>query len=136
MSVGVRDRRWSDHIPATIFNPERRVSFPGASDAALASGVRELNGRHSALCLDERGDARKLIALSVVPQTETMPRDPPPRLDMGRLDANDPGAANRARSQMYKVPVIRDAVDGRVLAHRRHHDPVAHVDRAQRNRPE
>ena len=87
--------------------------------------MAELDRRHRALPRDEACDARERIALVVVPQAEAMLGDAAARLDMGRLDANDAGAADRARGEMGEVPVVGEPVGCRILAHRRHHDAVA-----------
>jgi len=72
-----------------------------------------------------RRDSRQRIALFVVPDAETMRRDPPDIADMRRLDAHNTDTARGTRGDMTEMPVIGDAVLRGVLAHRRHHDPVA-----------
>ena len=54
----------------------------------------------------------------------------------GGLGNDRRGAADRAAAQVHQVPVVRHAVGGRVLAHRRHHDAVAQGQRALRERIE
>src|SRR6185369_4483107 len=70
----------------------------------------------------------------VVPQAEAAGRDAAGRLDRGGLDAEDRGPRQRQRIDMGEVPVIGLAIDGRVLAHRRHHDAVGKVKAAQLDR--
>jgi hypothetical protein len=58
--------------------------------------------------------------------------DPAAPLDRGRLDHDEPRPRHPELHQVLKVPVGRRAVVGRVLAHRRDHDPVGELHRAQR----
>ena len=70
----------------------------------------------------------------VVIEAEASRRDAADGLYDGGLDAEDRGARQRQRIDVREVPVIGLAVDGRVLAHRRHHDTVGKVKAAQLDR--
>ena len=68
------------------------------------------------------------------------PRQPgvirPVRRHRGGLDAEHAGAGLEQLPPVHEMPVRRLPVVGRVLAHRRHDDPVAQRDAAQRERIE
>lgn len=98
--------------------------------------MAELDRRHRALRGDEGRYPLERIALCVVPEAEVVRRDPGTRRDMYRLSRHDAGAAYRAGPEMYEVPIVGDAVDGRVLAHRRQHQPVLYLDRPELYRAE
>src|SRR5215218_8672881 len=57
-------------------------------------------------------------------------------LHMRCLDANNSRPADRACGEMRKMPIVDKSVGRRILAHRRHHDPVAQRDRTKRDRLE
>ena len=52
----------------------------------------------------------------------------------GRLGENECGASDRPAAEMNEMPVVRETVVARILAHRRDHDPIAEVQVAQRQR--
>ena len=54
--------------------------------------------------------------------------------DRRRLGEDEAGAADRAAAEMHQVPVVREAVLARILAHRRDDDAVAKLDSAQAER--
>jgi hypothetical protein len=94
----------------------------------------DLNCRHSALRGDKASNAREPIALLVVPQSEAMFRDAAARLHVAGLDADNTGAADGTRGQMGEMPIVGQPILRRILAHRRHHDAIARLHRAQRQR--
>jgi hypothetical protein len=53
------------------------------------------------------------------------------RFDRRLLDDDKSGARQRQRTQVLEMPVIRSAVLGAVLAHRRHRNPVGEGDAAE-----
>ena len=56
------------------------------------------------------------------------------RFHVAGLGADDTGAADGTRSQMREMPIVGEAVLRRILAHRRHHDAIARLHRAQLKR--
>jgi hypothetical protein len=67
-------------------------------------------------------------------EPEAARRDAADRLDMGRLDAEHRSARQRKIVDVGEVPVGGNAVLGRILAHRRHHDAVLQRQAAQLDR--
>ena len=72
----------------------------------------------------------------VAPETEAVGRDPADGIDGRRLEDQEPGTAEGEMTEVDEVPVARVAVDGRVLAHRRDHDPVRERQASQVDRLE
>ena len=93
--------------------------------------MRELERGDRALGRDERGDPRERRDLTVVPQAEVLRADPPFGRDRGRLEDDEACAADGTGAEVDEVPVVREAVLGRVLAHRRDADPVREGDGAE-----
>src|SRR5690606_8440198 len=133
IAFGEGERAGADRLPASLVGRQRLRSFPGPHGAGLAAGMPELNSGYGSLGFDETRDAREGRRLFVVPEAETGGRDAPSRLDMGGLGEDDAHAADGARSEMHEAPVVRNAVPGAVLAHRRKSYPVARRDAAERH---
>ena len=74
--------------------------------------------------------------VQVVPQPGVLRRDPPLGDHGRRLRDQQPEAAGGPRAQVHQVPVVRAAVDGRVLAHRRQPGTVGERGAAQGQRRE
>ncbi len=62
--------------------------------------------------------------LPVVPQAGATMGDPRLRHHTGCLRDDDAGPRDRERAEMLAMPGLRHAIDGGVLAHRRHRDAV------------
>ncbi len=135
-AVAEGQRRRSDRLPGAVRGGQRLRALPGPRDRTLAPGVGDLNRRYSALRGDKDGDTRKPVALLVVPQSEAMLGDAAARFHVAGLDADDTGAADGTRGQVREMPIVGEAVLRRILAHRRHHDAIARLHRAQRQRAE
>ena len=56
--------------------------------------------------------------------------------DRRSLGQDQSGASDGAASKMNEVPVVREAVETRILAHRRNDDAIAKGDATQRQRRE
>ena len=91
----------------------------------------ELHGGDGAVLAGEARDARQRFDLPVVPQAKVAGADPPFRRYRRGLDDHQSGAAGRARAVVDEMPVGRDAVVRRVLAHRRQADAVGQYDVAK-----
>jgi len=135
-SVGVGQGRGRKHIPGPIRRGKRLRALPRARHRTFAARVRKLDTRDRPLARNEACNRAKPIALFVIPQSQAMFGDAAARFNMRCLDAHDARATDRARRQMMAVPFVGQAILGRVLAHRRHHDPVLGGHAAQRDRTE
>ena len=92
--------------------------------------MRQLDGRHAAVFLEEVNDGLEGLCLGVVPQAEVVGADPAARLDAGGLDDDQPGAAHGPAAQVDQMPVGGYAVLGEngIHAHRRDPQPVTGGD--------
>lgn len=112
------------------------VAFPGAIGAGLAPGMTDLDAGDRPGLAHLSDDRRQRLGLRVVPKTEAAGRDPSLRRDAGRLDHDEAGTAPRQPGEMRAMPIIREAVLGGVLAHRRGNDAIAKGDVFQAERVE
>ena len=94
--------------------------------------MRQLDAGRRPLRLDETGQPGQRLALLVGPEAEIGGGDPAGRRHGGRLDNHQARPADGAASGVHEVPVVREAVLGRVLAHGRHEHAVAELDASQR----
>jgi hypothetical protein len=117
---------------------QRPSPFPRPLRRGLAPGMSELNaelhiGHPAADPLDDRLQSRFVL---VAVDAEAALRDAALTLDMGRFEAEQPRARHRQHAVVNLVPRLGTTVDRRVLAHRRHDDPVGQGDTAQIDRCE
>jgi hypothetical protein len=96
--------------------------------------MRELNAGNCALRMDEARDARERLNLLVAPQAHICRGDAPLARNGSGFHHRQRDAADRAAPEMHQVPVIRHALDGAVLTHRRHDNAIAQSDAAQDQR--
>ncbi|MNH18749.1 hypothetical protein D3C79_784660 [compost metagenome] len=112
-------------LPATFLDLDAAMlAQPRAMGAGLAPGVGQLDARHGALRGDEAGDALQWGDLFIVPQTKVLGSDPAIGGHSNRFGDDQPGTTDGAATQMDKVPVVGQAIDGGILAHRRNGDAV------------
>ncbi|MNY24074.1 hypothetical protein D3C86_1577680 [compost metagenome] len=97
---------------------------PRPVGAGLAPGMGQLNAGNGSLGGDEAGDALQGFNLFVIPQTEVLGRDTPVGGDRRGFGKHQPGPADSAATEVDQVPVIGQAIDAGVLAHRRYRDAV------------
>jgi hypothetical protein len=97
-----------------------------------SAGVRDLNAGHSAVGCDKPRHTSERLDMRIRPDAQILWRDTPTRLDGGGFGDDQSGAAYCPRAQMDQVPVVRQAILGAVLAHRRDADPVTQRHAAQR----
>ncbi len=116
---------WRYGRPATLARHDLLAAAPRHVARRLAPGMRKLDRqRHRRMAAHRcKRPAERAFAL-VRPQPEIVRRDAPFRLDGGRLDDQQAGAGQREVAEVDQVPVGRQAVFGRVLAHRRNDDAV------------
>jgi hypothetical protein len=91
----------------------------------------ELNAGGSTLRMQELGNAAQGIDLLVVPQPDIGIGDPALGRHRRRLDDDEPEAADAEAGEMGEVPVVGDAVPRRILAHRRHDQPILECEAAR-----
>ena len=100
--------------------------LPQQPRRALAAGVGELEADLRAGCAGAR--SRRSASRPPTCSGLYIPAQPgvirPSRLTSVISAMTSAGAADRAAAEVHEVPVVRRAVLGRVLAHRRDHDPV------------
>ena len=120
-----RDCARRNRGPAALRLGQMRAAVPRQIGGRLAARVRDLNARHRAVRLYKFRDACERRDVFFAPETEAARRDAAFRRNRRGLDDDESRAADRARAEMHKMPVIRHAVRGRILAHRRHADAVA-----------
>ena len=93
--------------------------------------MRELDAGQGTLTLYEGCNSGKARDVRIVPDAGIAVRDAPARLDRGRLDEDDAGAALRKFAKVYQMPVGDMPIARRVLAHRRDDDAIARLYRSQ-----
>jgi hypothetical protein len=98
--------------------------------------VRQLDAGDAALFVHEPDNAREHVDVIVFPETEIFGADAALGSDRGRLGQHQARAADRAAAEMHEVPVIREAVGARVLAHRRDEHAIGKGDVADGERLE
>src|SRR5829696_2171082 len=135
LALLVRNRRRALRPPAALRHRDQLPAVPRRVARGLAAGVGELDHHLSLRALAHRGQDRPQRGFGgVVVEAEAARRDAADRLHRGGLDAEDRGPRQRQRIDVGEMPVIGLAVDGRVLAHRRHHDAVGKREIAQLDR--
>ena len=91
----------------------------------------ELNPGRRPLPLDEANDPPQALDMPIVVDPEILRADPPLGRHRRGLGEHQSRPADGTAPQMHEVPVGREAVHRRVLAHRRHEDPVGKTEGAQ-----
>ena len=135
----VGNRRRRDHLPAARIAVRDRATagFPRLERRRLAPRVRQLHAdRHRRPAAHRGQRPRERGFGGVVVQAEVGPADPAGGLNRGGLGDQQAGAGLRQRAPVLDMPVVGLTVDRRVLAHRRDHDAVRQLQRAQRQRGE
>src|SRR6185312_13092934 len=93
--------------------------FPRPRRRSFAAGVRELDPRDRPLRAQKPRDPRERFDLFVLPEPEILRTDPPARLDRRRLRHDQPRPSDRATPEVHEMPLVREPVGARILAHRR-----------------
>ena len=123
-----RHRTRRDRLPASVGFDNSALRFPGPATAGFSSRMRQLDAGNGAVLLQERGNPRQPLDVSIAPDAEILRTDSAARFDRRRLDDDKRRAADGAAAQMHEMPVGRKTVHGAVLAHRRHADAVPQRD--------
>ncbi|MNM85140.1 hypothetical protein D3C81_972490 [compost metagenome] len=112
-------------LPAALFELDAALlAQPRAIGAGLAPGVSQLDTGHAPLGGDETGDALQRGDLSVVPQAEVFSGDAAIGGHRHGFSDYQASATHGAAAQMDEVPIVGQAIDGGILAHRRNGDAV------------
>ena len=96
----------------------------------------QLNAGDRPLGVDESGDPRQRFDVLLAPDAHVPGGNPSLGGDGGRLDHDKSDPARGSAAEVDQVPVVGQPVVGAVLAHRRHHDPIAKRDAPDRQRAE
>ena len=118
--------------PAPLFRQDSGVPFPWSVGAGFAACVRKLHAGNGPLGFDKSHDWCKRLGVFVVPNSEILRRDAAFRHDRRRFREDQTRSANRPAAEMDKVPLVRQAVVARILAHWGNRNAVGKCDAAQR----
>jgi hypothetical protein len=103
---------------------------------AFAARMSNLDGRHRAVSLQERGDSRQIFNVLILPNTQVAGSNPTASFHRRRFSDHQTSAANSPAPEMNQMPIVRKSVITRVLAHWRNSDPVPKRDFANLQRRE
>ena len=84
-----------------------------------------------ALRIDEARYPLERLEMPLAPGPEVLRRNASFRRDRGGFRKHERRAANRPRAKMGEMPIVRVAVDRRILAHRRNANAIGEVNVAQ-----
>lgn len=98
--------------------------------ARFASRVCQLNSGKTPVLMNEFHDPRERFCVPVAPDAEVLRTDAGLGQHRRRFAKNNRRASHRTAAQMHKVPVVREAILTRVLAHRRNRNSVPERYRA------
>jgi hypothetical protein len=87
--------------------------------------MRNLNSGRGALPVNEAGYPFQKLYVLVLPDSVILGRDAAARLDSTGFHDYQGGAPDSAAAKVHHVPVVREAIDARVLAHRRNCNAIA-----------
>ena len=107
------------------------MTLPRRAGARFESCVRELHAGYCSLRRYKCKDTRQHLDLFVFPQSEIIWTNTTFRGDRSRFRHHQRSATYRATPQMNEMPVIREPIDARILAHRRDADSITKFDVAQ-----
>ena len=124
---GDRARRVDRPEPAVLARTQRAASLPRLLCRALAPGVRRAASPRRRLASSMKpDDARELRHVLVLPDAQVLRRrSAPSGVTAARLGEHQRRSADGAGAEVDEVPVVREPVLARVLAHGRDDDPVA-----------
>jgi len=86
--------------------------------------------------VDEGRDLRQVLNVLVAVDAKVLRADSAGGFDRRRLGEDEPRASDRTAPEMDQVPLVREPVGARILAHRRDDDAIAHGHAPQRERLE
>ena len=123
-----RNRTRRECLPAAVGRCDRGPSLPSNARTGLPPGVCKLNPRDGPVRPQESNNAREFFDVLVFPQTQIRRGNSSARFDSSGFRENDTRAAHSARCQVNRMPVIRETVFARILAHGRNPDSVPEND--------
>ncbi len=98
--------------------------------------MRQLHAWHRALLFDEAKDAREHGNVIVLPYAQILRADASFGKHGARFGHHHCRSSHRAAAQVNEVPVVREAVDARILTHRRHANAIPEMHLANFERCE
>ena len=121
-------RRRCDDLPAAFAWVDVVAAFPRLAGAGLATGVSELDAGDGPVLLEEAGDPSERLHMVIEVDAAVGGADAAFRRNGRGLDHHQASAAHGTRAEMHEMPIVREAVVRRILAHRRDGDAVAQHD--------
>ena len=94
----------------------------------FAARVGNLDSGRRAVLLHKSGDSRQISDMLVLPHTQVARSIATVSFDRRRFRDYQTGPANGSAAEMHQMPIIREAVIARVLAHRRNSNAVSKSD--------
>ncbi len=113
-----------DHLPPSARLIDGPSARPGQIRAGLATGVGQLNRRHTPLLPDKCRDPFERLGMFIRPNPAIRRRYPPLRRDCGSFHTHQRRPADGTAAQMHQVPVGGHSIVAGVLAHRRDKNTV------------
>ena len=90
--------------------------------------MRELDAGAHALRIDEACNPLERLEMPFAPSAEILRRNSTLGCDCGRFREHQRGAADRSSGKVHEMPIVRIAVDRRILAHWRNAYAVGEVN--------
>ncbi|KAH9408492.1 hypothetical protein TYRP_012167 [Tyrophagus putrescentiae] len=122
------DRTWSDDWPGLRRRECLVFVYPRRHSGALSTRVRQLNGRHCALCLHKGRHRSEWLNLLVRPETTAAGSDAASPFHGSRLHHHQAGTADGPGAQVNEVPLGDVSLHGRVHGHRGDDDSIRQED--------
>src|SRR4029079_17166315 len=94
------------------------VPLPRPRGTSFASGVRELHARSASLTVKEANDALQHFDMRILIDAQVVWTDPPLGSYGSGFGNDQRRPSHGSRAEVHQVPVGREAVGARVLAHR------------------
>ena len=95
------------------------VALPWAVGAGFAACMRQLHSGDAALLMDEADNPRQRLDVIVAPDAEILRTDPGLGQNRRCFRKHQSSSANGAAAQMHEMPIVRESVVARILAHGR-----------------
>jgi hypothetical protein len=87
--------------------------------------MRQLNTGNTSVLVRKTRNPSERLDVRIAPNAVILRADAAFRRYGARFHDHRSGAPDRAAPEMHEVPIRREAIHARILAHRRHHDPIA-----------
>src|SRR5262245_1424477 len=113
-----------DVCPAAFTLENRAVAFPWPARARLATGVRELHPRSTALRVNKAYNVLAFCDVIAAPNAVGVRTNAAVGQARGRFWQHESCATHGTAAEMHKVLVVSQSVSARILTHRRHKDAI------------